>query len=279
MPIWVILREAASQVWVRRGYFGRLMLLPMVATAVIGYLQDLWYEPNAEEPIVQMLTQWAFWMALYGIIGALFAVVIHRSILLDERVSHSRWFFRLSMREITFTGWSFFIGSGMWLMFAIGATISMALAIRFAIWRSDLLSRIGEAQPWLENLGETILIGIAGSVAGFLVSYFSARTSLLLPATALDQRQKLEWAWTKSKPHAMRLAFLVGVIPLTSLLLQSLGLTWISELLWEPVYRILSAFVYCILLIIEIAILSLSYRRIIESAPTPQPPAIVEQIS
>ena len=66
MPIWVILREATSQVWVLRGHFGRLMLLPMVATAVIGYLQDLWYEPNAEEPIVQLLTEQAFWMALYG---------------------------------------------------------------------------------------------------------------------------------------------------------------------------------------------------------------------
>lgn len=278
MPIWVILREAASQVWVRRGYFGRLMLLPMVATAVIGYLQDLWYEPNAEEPIVQMLTQWAFWMALYGIIGALFAVVIHRSILLDERVSHSRWFFRLSMREITFTGWSFFIGSGMWLMFAIGATISMALAIRFAIWRSDLLSRIGEAQPWLENLGETILIGIAGSVAGFLVSYFSARTSLLLPATALDQRQKLGWAWTISKPHAMRLTFLAGFIPFASFSLQALWSGWLYDLLWNPAHQVLSAFVYCSLLILEITILSLSYRWIIESAPTAQAPAIVAPI-
>ena len=121
------------------------MLLPMVATAVIGYLQDLWYEPNAEEPIVQLLTEQAFWMALYGIIGALFAVAIHRSILLDERVSLSRWFFRLSKREVTFTGWSFFIGGGMWLMFAIGAALSMAIAIPFASWCSNQLARLGFA--------------------------------------------------------------------------------------------------------------------------------------
>ena len=254
------------------------MPLPMITTAVIGYLQDLWEQPNAEEPIVQMLTEWAFWMALYGIIGALFAVAIHRSILLDERVSLRQWFFRLSERDITFTGWSFFIGGGMWLMFAIGAALSAVLAIPFAIWCSDLFSRLGETIPWLENLGQTILIGVGVSVIGFLVSYFAARTSLLLPATALDQRQKLGWAWTISKPHAMRLAFLVGVIPIASWLLQALGLTWISELLWDPVYQILLAFVYCSLLILEVAILSLSYRWIIESAPKAQSPAIVEPI-
>lgn len=278
MPIWVILREAASQVWVRKGHFGRLMLLPMIATAIIGYLQDLWSKPNAEEPIVQLLTEQAFWMALYGIIGALFAVVIHRSILLDEQVSLSRWFFRLSKREITFTGWSFFIGGGMWLMFAIGAILSMAIAIPFASWCSNLFGRIGETQPWHENLVETILIGVAGSVTGFLVSYFAARTSLLLPASALDHHQRLSWAWTISKPHTIRLTFLVGVIPLASFSFQALLPVWIYDLPWNPAHQVLSAFVSCSLLILEIAILSLSYRWIIESAPPTQPPAIVEPI-
>jgi hypothetical protein len=197
----------------------------MVATAVIGYLEDLWYESNTDQPIVQMLTGQAFWIALYGVISALFAVVIHRSILLDERVSSSRWFLRISNREITFTGWSFLIGGGMWLMFAIGTALTAMIATPFAIWCSDLFDLIGKAHPWLENLGQTLLIGVGVSVIGFLISYFAARTSLLLPATALDQRQKLGWAWTMSKPYAMRLAFLVGVIPLASLLLQHLGLT------------------------------------------------------
>jgi hypothetical protein len=166
----------------------------------------------------------------------------------------------------------------MWFMAMTGAALIGALAIPFNIWCSDLFGLIGKAHPWVENLGQTILIGVGVSVIGFLVSYFAARTSLLLPATALDQRQKLRWAWTRSKPHAMRLAFLVGVIPLASLLLQTLGLTWISELLWDPVYQILLAFVYCSLLIIEIAILSLSYRWIVESTPTAQSSAIVEPI-
>ena len=254
------------------------MLLPMVVTVAIGYLQDLWEQPNAEQPTVRILAEGVFWTALYGIISALFAVVIHRSILLDERVSSSRWFLRLTKREAIFTGWSLLIGGGMWFMAATGAALIGALAIPFNIWCSDLFYLIGKAYPWLENLGQTLLIGVGVSVIGFLVSYFAARTSLLLPATALDQRQKLGWAWTISKPHAMRLAFLVGVIPLTSLLLQTLGFTWINESLWDPVHQALSAFVSCSLLIMEIAILSLSYRWIIESAPATQSPAIVEPI-
>lgn len=41
-------------------------------------------------------------------------------------------------------------------MFAIGIALSMAIAIPFASWCSNQFSRIGETQPWLENLGETI---------------------------------------------------------------------------------------------------------------------------
>ncbi len=243
MPIWVILREAASQVWVRRSHFGRLMLLPMVITVVIGYLQDLMGPADAEQPTVRILAEGVFWTALYGIISALFAVVIHRSILLDERVSPSRWFLRLSKRETIFTGWSLLIGGGMWFMAATGVALIGMLAIPFNIWCSDLYDHIGKAHPWLENLGQTLLIGIGVSVIGFLVSYFAARTSLLLPATALDHRQNLGWAWTISKSHTIRLAFLVGVIPLASFLFQTLGSIWISELLWDPAYQVLSALV------------------------------------
>jgi hypothetical protein len=254
------------------------MLLPMIITVIIGYLQDLSDQPNAEQPTMRILAEWVVWTALYGIISALFAVVIHRSILLDERVSSSRWFLRLTKRETIFTGWSLLIGGGMWFMAATGVALTGALAVPFNIWCSDLFDLIGKAHPWLENLGQTLLIGVGVSVIGFLVSYFAARTSLLLPATALDQRQKLGWAWTVSKPHAIRLAFLVGAIPLASLTLQTLGGAWISELLWDPVLQVLSAFVYCSLLIMEITILSLSYRWIVESMPTTHSPAIVEQI-
>ena len=278
MPIWVILREAAAQVWARRVNFGKLMLLPMVATVVIGYLQDLWNQPNTDQPGVQILAEAVSWTALYGIISALFAVVIHRSILLDERVSSSRWFLRLTKREAIFTGWSFLIGVGTWFMAVTGATLVVALAVPFSTCCSDLFDFIGKSHPWLENLGQTILIGVGISVIGVLVSYFAARTSLLLPAIALDQRQKLKWAWAISKPHTMRLAFLVGVIPIASLLFQTLGSIWIGELLWEPAHQVLSAFVYCLLLTLEITVLSLSYRWITESAPTAQPITIVEQI-
>ena len=279
MPIWVILRETASQVWVRKGHFGRLMLLPMVVTIVIGYLQNLWDQSNTEEqPLVQILAEGVFWSVLYGIIPALFAIAIHRSILLDERASSSRWFLRLSKRETIFTGWYFLIGGGMWFMAAIGAVLIGALAVPFNLWCSDLFDLMGETHPWIKNISQTILIAIGGFAIGFLVSYFAARTSLMLPATALDQRQNLGWAWTISKPHTMRLAFLVGVIPIASLLFQTLGSIWIGEQLWEPAHQVLSAFVYCSLLILEIAVLSLSYRWITESAPTNQPTTIVERI-
>lgn len=275
MPSWVILQEAAIQVWVRREHFGKLMLLPIVATVIVSYFQNLWDQPQTEEqPLVQIFVEAIFWIIPYGIISALFAIVIHRSILLDERTSSSRWIIRLGKREIIFTGWSFLIGGGVWGIVTIGAALIGVLAGSFNLLYSDLFSRMEETHPWLENIVQTIVIALSGFTIGFLVSYFSARTSLILPAIALDRRQNLEWAWTISKPHTMRLAVLVGVIPIASFLFQTLGSIWISELLWEPAFEVLSAFVYCFLLMLEITVLSLSYRWITDSASTTQPPTI-----
>lgn len=280
IPSWIILQEAATQVWIRREHFGKLMLLPMVATVIVGYFQSLRNQSIIEEQSpVHIFAEAAFELAAYGIISALFAIVIHRSILLDEQPSSSRWFLRLGKRERVFMGWSFLIGGGMWGIVAIGTILIAVLEAPFNLLCSDLFNHMEKTYPWLENIGGTILIALGGFAIGFLGSYFSARTSLILPAIALDRRQNLEWAWTISKPHTIRLVFLVGVIPIASLLFQSLGSIWISELLWEPAYQVLSAFVYCVLLMLEITILSLSYRWITDSAPTTQPSTIVERIS
>lgn len=280
IPNWAILREAATQVWARREHFGKLMLMPLVATVIVGSCQSLWSQSNAEEqPLVQIFAEAVFELAAYGIISALFAIVIHRSVLLDEPASTSRWFLQLGKRERVFMGWSFLIGGGMWGIVAIGTTLIMALEAPLNLWGSNLFNHMEQTYPWLENIGQTILIALGGFTIGFLVSYFSARTSLILPAIALDRPQNLEWAWTISRPHTMRLAVLAGVIPIASFLFQTLGSIWISELLWEPAYQVLSAFVYCVLLMLEITILSLSYRWITDPARTTQPPTIVEQIS
>lgn len=280
IPSWIILQEAATQVWARREHFGKLMLMPMAATVIVGYCQSLWSQSNTEEqPLVQIFAEAVFELAAYGIISALFAIGIHRSVLLGERASSSRWFLQVGKRERVFMGWSFLIGGGMLGIVAIGTTLIGTLEAPFNLWCSNLFNHMEQTYPWLENIGQTILIALGGFTIGFLVSYFSARTSLILPAIALDRPQNLEWAWTISRPHTMRLAFLVGAIPIASLLLQTLGSIWISELLWELAYQVLSAFVYCVLLILEITILSLSYRWITDSAPTTQPPTIVEQIS
>lgn len=280
MPSLVLLQEAAIQVWGRREHFGKLMLLPMVATVIVGYFQSLWDQSHTEEqPLVQIFAEAVFELVPYGIISALFAIAIHRSILLDERASSSRWFLRIGKREIIFIGWSFLIGGGMWGIVAIGTALIGVLAAPFNLLCSDLFNHMENTHPWLENIVQTILIALGSFTIGFLVSYFSARTSLILPAIALDQRRNLKWAWNISKPHTMRLAFLVGVIPISSFLFQTFGSIWISELLWEPAYQVLSAFVYCVLLILEITVLSLSYRWITASAPTTQPPTIVEGIS
>jgi hypothetical protein len=272
MPIWLILQEAFSQVWLRRIHFVKLMLPPLIATVILDYLYDLWNPPNTEQPNVREIVNLFLWIVSSGIISALFAVVIHRSILLEEQVSSSRWLLRISRREISFVSFSLLIGGGMWLTAAIGASFIGALMVPLNIYSSDLFRTVEEVHPWVEHCAEILLIGVGVLVLGVPASYFAARTSLVLPATAVDQRQNFRWAWAISKPHSMRLAFLVGIIPLASVLLQAVGSLWTYELLWNPVHQILTTFLYCSLLVVEIAILSLSYRWIVETTATTQHP-------
>ena len=87
MPVWTLLRGAALQAWQRHTYFLKLISLPIIFTGSADYLEDQWFDPNTEQPIVPLLTEITVSALAYGVFIGLFAVVIHRSILLDERIS------------------------------------------------------------------------------------------------------------------------------------------------------------------------------------------------
>lgn len=265
MPTGTVLRDAALQVWERRPYFGRLLLIPVALTAITGYIQELWFDPHEEQSTLQLFTTAFLFVFIEAAVFALFAVVIHRSILLNEYASPTRWFLRLNKREFRFVGYSLLIGIGMWLIFAIGATLSALLSLAITVFGSTFLNATEQTRSWNETLGLTILGMAAGSGAAVLFAYFAARSSLVLPAIALDDPHTFKWAWAASKPHTWRLAFLVGIVPLISIGFQMLGSTCVGDSPWNLLNHTFSALVTCSLLIVEISILSISYRWITES--------------
>lgn len=277
MPMWAIMSDAVLQVWRRRTYFAKLILPPMVVTAVVGYIQGLWFRPTSEQPIIRTLSESILWAIPDTIILALLAIAVHRSILLGEHTSPGRRYLHWSRRESLFLGWSLLMGGGWLLMFAIGIALSAIVAMTSGVWLYGLFRELSKASSWItEDLGFFVLMVVCGTLIGFLVTYFVGRASLVLPATALEHRKSLKWAWTVSEPHDIRLAFLIGVIPLVSWALQTLIFSRLSHLLWPPLYHVLSAFVYCSLLVIEIAILSVCYRWITELPPANQTSSAAE---
>ena len=81
---------------------------------------------------------------------------------------------------------------------------------------------------------------------------------MIFPATAIDERPDIKWSWDISQGNGWRLVIIVGILPLaTGLILYLLERTD-STLIEDLVLSL----IYFIVLIIEIAAVSLSYQEL-----------------
>jgi hypothetical protein len=101
---------------------------------------------------------------------------------------------------------------------------------------------------------------------GFLlflpVFYVIGRSSILLPATAIDERPSMKWAWSVTKGNGLRLMVLVGLFPLLTETILELVPAQDSL-----VYSVIVFAIHLYVAAVEIAILSLSYRELVRSQP------------
>lgn len=121
-------------------------------------------------------------------------------------------------------------------------------------------------------LPSTFLLPIAArSVLGALVlqiilpifqSYIFSRLSLVLPATAIDERNfTISSAWKISSGNGWRLTLLVALLPFTIYLLLNFLPEYDSIL-----YYLITWFAWLIVSVIEIGLLSLSYSYLSKHA-------------
>ena len=112
-------------------------------------------------------------------------------------------------------------------------------------------------QPTDTRLGWSVYAG------QLLALCIVSRLFLVFPATAVDRRVNLKWAWRLSKNNGWRLAIIVA------------GLPWVlSNLVWllyrenETVFEdVIITFMGSAIIVFEVAALSLSYRELIKEAP------------
>lgn len=268
LQICPILSEAVSNPWRGRRHFGPLLIIPMIVFIVTRFIQDNWLLSPAENAsrsmILSTLGQWVALGIPYTIAFAILAIACHRSILLGIHTVPNVGFLGWTKRETRFAllsvALTLFTGS------MLGVSFFMAFLITDAC--SGIFPSVSRIIPWVGLTQDAILLPLSYGIATFLIAYPVGRISLLLPATAVDRPVSFRWAWLSSKPHDIRLAFLIGAIPLGSVLLQDSIVGTIEEAVGLVVRYVLEAILYCSLLVVEIAILSICYRQIADLGAT-----------
>jgi len=231
--------------WTNRAAFARALAVPFAFVALMGVVQAL----AAED-----LPQPALWsmVVLHGLVFVLFAVTCHRLVLLDPLTVAQTPMPRWTRRETRFL----LKGLAMW---------SLCVGVGFAFMALFVFAAV----PLLEELGPKWFASILMPIFLLPMFYLVARLSLVLPATALDRRVGLGWAWDLSEGNSWRLFLVVGILP------------WVisapSNLIdyTDPNVPVTAAvtIVGTALLVVEIAALSLAYRELTKHEPaSPTPP-------
>lgn len=216
-----------EQVWESRA---AIILIVVIAAAVKS--TTTWIAYDFLEPLHAALLHKAIGLFVYTML----AISVHRLLLNAEQPSMRYW----RMREIRFMGWVLFIVFSFTLVFSgIGGLLSLGGA-QFELYRSN----------W--TLTATLIVLLL-SLPG---AYICARLSMLLPATALDKKPRLAWAWALTKGNGLKLATLLWIIPFVFPYLYS---SWETDtpLLYLVVNIVLSA-----LTAFEVALLSVAFKTL-----------------
>jgi len=88
--------------------------------------------------------------------------------------------------------------------------------------------------------------------------YLFARLCLIFPATAVDRKVDVKWAWRQTANNGWRLVLLVGVLPWV--ISRAVGLLYCGNASVAEIIGL--TFLSCALFAVEVAAISLSYREL-----------------
>jgi len=163
----------------------------------------------------------------------------HRAFLLNNDSVENTKAFRWSGRETRFIGWWIIIGF-------CSALIALPIMLILMPQLTDVTDEIKD---------NDFLTYLQMGVISVPIYYVASRWSLVLPATAIDERHKtLSWAWGLSSGNGWRLTLLIGFLPFTT----DLIFNYLPE--YESIiYSLVVGLAWIIVGVIEIGLLSLSY--------------------
>jgi hypothetical protein len=229
LPIIKIVFDA-FHIWQKRGRLARAMFIPGVALLILSVFWSYrWQDTGTYEQMA--------WVFLYAVVFTPFAVTCHRLMLMGDesipRFGITLW----TAREARFFGW-----------LLAGWVLSFLVTVLGIMILGAILANLFEIpRDWWQWL----IIGFQ-----ILGTYVLARVTLMLPAIALDIRPTLAQTWHLSDGNGWRLAIVLGGLPW---LLRAFQTVLASDEV-SLVAIVLSSLLFCSLLVVEIAAVSLSYR-------------------
>ncbi|MBW2290817.1 MAG: hypothetical protein JRG94_00745 [Deltaproteobacteria bacterium] len=257
LQIQIALRREHGEPEERRAITERLAIKPIVSGAIIEVgknwrvLLRAMILPAVAMSMIQSaiaffgLDTWrnfALWVALCPAY-VLFATSCHRVVLLGEGSIPSRWGVYWTARETRFAGWYF-------------ATSSIAVVIAFPVAFIGIfvVTLVGPA-----DLSDYAVWTLGAVFVGPFM-YFVSRASLVLPATAIDQRLSLESAWNLSHNNGWRLT---ASLAIPALLPTAVHKLYVSTLgIPEGLASLIAFILWYSVGAIGIAILSVAYRTL-----------------
>jgi hypothetical protein len=246
LPIAATLQSAFAEVLRARVPLARAMLLPGAVIALSSVALHLSARDHAADRTARAAHLLLFSLgksAVSGLAAVLIAVSCHRLVLLGHDSLPARWGVHWSDREFAFLARAFVLG----LLPAMAGGVGYVVSAHMGLDRSTYRDLLFASWP--------------------LLAYPTSRLSLVLPATATDQRLTFAQAWRMSSGNGWRLAIVLLTVPLlltglaVPLLLTGLRLA-LRTPYEHPAWVAARSLVFCALSVFEIAALSVSFRAL-----------------
>ncbi len=179
------------------------------------------------------------WLLLY----VLFGISCHRIILLGDTSLPNRFGLYWTLRETRFLGWAVLVGA-----------IHMLIIYLFKV-TAIYLPFFGppEYKYWQ----------ITWYLPMLLATYIDGRISLVLPATAVDQRSSIVESWRLTRGRGLHIAAALLITAFASDLLGSAIISFLKEL--GLAARLVSNAINFPLVAVAVGIVSITYRELRES--------------
>jgi hypothetical protein len=242
LPVFPIIRDAVRVTYRHRGAFFRTLIVPALLLAASDTYQMACLGDETE--VWPTLLSFVF----YLFVATLFAVCAHRVILLGDEAVPRYGLFRWTMRETRFLGWTLLIGTTMVLILVALGVAEFRIGGVF-----DLVSGREFYEMDFEFFSLPTLMFLPLVIPA---AYIPSRWALLLPATAVGERRGIRWAWQATEHNGLRMVLLVVLPPVLFAFFPAYEAVQLNVVL-----GFMANLVTYVLLVIEVAVLSLAYRH------------------